>query len=168
MKNNVSLGITLMISAIFLLSIMDGISKYLSQHYSVIAINMFRYWFFGAFLMNCKRITDFKKFDDINSRKLFRPSLGDYTINQLYVIALIYSTLSTSFFMTFAVRYKIEMIILLPLIVIVYSLYFSNSLGKESVAAAPEKLMKSRKFLYLSIIIALLFYLLLRNRCFLL
>ena len=50
MKNNVSLGIALMISAIFLLSIMDGISKYLSQHYSVIAINMFRYWFF-AFLL---------------------------------------------------------------------------------------------------------------------
>ncbi len=40
-----------MISAIFLLSIMDGISKYLSQHYSVIAINMFRYWFFGALLI---------------------------------------------------------------------------------------------------------------------
>ena len=39
-----------MISAIFLLSIMDGISKYLSQHYSVIAINMFRYWFFGVLL----------------------------------------------------------------------------------------------------------------------
>ena len=51
MKNNVSLGILLMISAIFLLSIMDGISKYLSQHYSVIAINMFRYWFFGALLI---------------------------------------------------------------------------------------------------------------------
>ena len=40
-----------MISAIFLLSIMDGISKYLSQHYSVIAINMFRYWFFAALLI---------------------------------------------------------------------------------------------------------------------
>ena len=40
-----------MISAIFLLSIMDGISKYLSQHYSVIAINMFRYWFFGVLLI---------------------------------------------------------------------------------------------------------------------
>lgn len=40
-----------MILAIFLLSIMDGISKYLSQHYSVIAINMFRYWFFGALLI---------------------------------------------------------------------------------------------------------------------
>ena len=51
MKNNVSLGILLMISAIFFLSIMDGISKYLSQHYSVIAINMFRYWFFGALLI---------------------------------------------------------------------------------------------------------------------
>ena len=39
-----------MIAAIFLLSIMDGFSKYLSQHYSVIAINMFRYWFFGIII----------------------------------------------------------------------------------------------------------------------
>ncbi len=39
-----------MISAIFLLSLMDGFSKYLSQHYSVIAINMFRYWFFGILI----------------------------------------------------------------------------------------------------------------------
>ena len=51
MNNNVTLGIVLMISAVFLLSIMDGISKYLSQHYSVIAINMFRYWFLGALLI---------------------------------------------------------------------------------------------------------------------
>ena len=40
----------MMIAAIFLLSIMDGFSKYLSQHYSVIAINMFRYWFFGIII----------------------------------------------------------------------------------------------------------------------
>jgi len=61
MKNNVSLGILLMISAIFLLSIMDGISKYLSQHYSVIAINMFRYWFFGALLIFLSYVPKEKK-----------------------------------------------------------------------------------------------------------
>ena len=48
--NDTSLGILLMISAIFLLSLMDGFSKYLSQYYSVIAINMFRYWFFGILI----------------------------------------------------------------------------------------------------------------------
>tara|TARA_B100001250_G_C19803016_1_gene791977 strand:- start:1579 stop:2502 length:924 start_codon:yes stop_codon:yes gene_type:complete len=122
----------------------------------------FAYWFFGAFLMNCKRITDYKKFDNNESRILFRPSLGNYSLNYLFVLALIYSMISTSFFMTFAVRYKIEMIMLLPLIVIAYSLYFLNSLGKESVAAEPEKLMRSRKFLYLSISIIILFYFLLK------
>ncbi len=40
-----------MISAIFLLSIMDGFSKFLSQYYSVIAINMLRYWFFGTLIL---------------------------------------------------------------------------------------------------------------------
>ena len=50
-----------MISAIFLLSIMDGISKYLSQHYSVIAMNMFRYWFFGALLIFLSYVPKEKK-----------------------------------------------------------------------------------------------------------
>ncbi len=49
--NEVSFAIALMIFSILLLSIMDGISKYLSQHYNVIAINMFRYWFFGLLLI---------------------------------------------------------------------------------------------------------------------
>ena len=54
-----------MISAIFLLSLMDGFSKYLSQHYSVIAINMFRYWFFGILI--------FFLCIDKNKKKIFLP-----------------------------------------------------------------------------------------------
>ena len=54
-----------MISAIFLLSLMDGFSKYLSQHYSVIAINMFRYWFFGILI--------FFLCIDKNKKKFFLP-----------------------------------------------------------------------------------------------
>ena len=119
------------------------------------------YWFFGAFLMNCKRITDFNKFNSFNERKLFRPSLSNYNLNLLYVLALIYSTLSTSFFMTFAVRYKIEMIILLPLIVFVYSIYFLNSLSNDSMASQPERIMRSKKFLALIVFIIILFYLIL-------
>ena len=54
-----------MILAIFLLSLMDGFSKYLSQHYSVIAINMFRYWFFGILIL-------FLSIDK-NKKKIFLP-----------------------------------------------------------------------------------------------
>jgi len=44
---------------------MDGFSKYLSQHYSVIAINMFRYWFFGILI--------FFLCIDKNKKKIFLP-----------------------------------------------------------------------------------------------
>ena len=43
--NEVSFAIALMIFSILLLSIMDGISKYLSQHYNVIAINIILFIF---------------------------------------------------------------------------------------------------------------------------
>ena len=63
--------------------------------------------------------------------------------------------------MTFAVRYKIEMIMLLPLIVFVYSVYFLNSLSNDSMASQPEKIMRSKKFLALIVFIIVFFYLIL-------
>ncbi len=51
-----------MISAILFLSLMDGFSKYLSQFYSVIAINMFRYWFFGILIFFLCIDRNYKKF----------------------------------------------------------------------------------------------------------
>ena len=49
--SNNKMGIVLMISAILCYSCMDGIIRYLSQHYNVITLGMFRYWFFALFII---------------------------------------------------------------------------------------------------------------------
>ena len=44
-------GILFMVSAIFCLSLMDGFTRYLTDYYNVISINMFRYFFLFAFVI---------------------------------------------------------------------------------------------------------------------
>ncbi len=44
MKNNITQGITLMVSATLLFAIMDGVSRYLAETYNVMVINMLRAW----------------------------------------------------------------------------------------------------------------------------
>lgn len=45
------MGIVLMICAILCYSCMDGIIRYLSQHYNVVTLGMFRYLFFALFII---------------------------------------------------------------------------------------------------------------------
>ena len=47
---NKTTGILFLVSAVLCFSIMNGITKYLSEFYNVITLNMFRYWFFAVFL----------------------------------------------------------------------------------------------------------------------
>ena len=47
---NKKTGILFIVSAVLCFSIMNGITKYLSEFYNVITLNMFRYWFFAVFL----------------------------------------------------------------------------------------------------------------------
>ena len=44
MKNDIRLGIILMLSATLFFAIMDGVSRYLAETYNVMVINMLRAW----------------------------------------------------------------------------------------------------------------------------
>ncbi|MEP1944687.1 MAG: DMT family transporter, partial [Sulfitobacter sp.] len=50
-KNNVPLGIAIMIVTTIVFSIQDGLSRHLAGEYNVLMIVMIRYWFFGAFVL---------------------------------------------------------------------------------------------------------------------
>ena len=50
-KSSNATGILFMVSAIFCLSLMDGFTRYLTDYYNVISINMFRYFFLFAFVI---------------------------------------------------------------------------------------------------------------------
>jgi len=51
-KNNVPLGIAIMIATTIVFSIQDGLSRHLASEYNVLMIVMIRYWFFAAFVIS--------------------------------------------------------------------------------------------------------------------
>ena len=51
MKNEIKLGIMLMILATFCFGIMDGVSRYLAEEYNVFIINMYRSWVLVLFVL---------------------------------------------------------------------------------------------------------------------
>ena len=50
-KSSNATGVLFMVSAIFFLSLMDGFTRYLTDYYNVITINMFRYLFLFSFVI---------------------------------------------------------------------------------------------------------------------
>jgi drug/metabolite transporter (DMT)-like permease len=51
MKNDVRLGIALMILTSLIFALQDGISRYLAETYNVMTVVMLRYWFFAGFVI---------------------------------------------------------------------------------------------------------------------
>jgi drug/metabolite transporter (DMT)-like permease len=49
--NNPRQGIFLMIAAVFIFALQDGISRHLASQYNVMMVVMVRYWFFAAFVL---------------------------------------------------------------------------------------------------------------------
>jgi len=50
-RNNVPLGIVLMLATTLIFAVQDGISRHLAGEYNVLMVVMIRYWFFGAFVL---------------------------------------------------------------------------------------------------------------------
>ena len=69
MKNNVKIGIALMVIATLCFGLMDGVSRYLAQNYNVIIINMLRSWVLALLVIlfalrkknGIKKVTNSKK-----------------------------------------------------------------------------------------------------------
>ncbi|WP_296478064.1 UbiA family prenyltransferase [Roseinatronobacter sp.] len=111
------------------------------------------FWFGGAFLMNSKRLAEFREIVATRGREtleLYRPSFALYSENSLSVANLAYALACAFFIAIFAVKYRIEYILLFPLLVALFAEYYLLTLRPASVARAPEKLFKARRLMLLS------------------
>ena len=123
----------------------------LPDYYPPISIILF-FWFAGCFLMTMKRYSEYlflSKF--INPRK-YRKSFELYNEKNLFDISIFYCLLSLSFFIIFVIKYKIELILILPLAILMYVRIFKISLNKDSLIMRVEKIYKDKLFLYLFIL----------------
>ena len=103
--------------------------------------------------MNSKRLAEFREIVATRGREtleLYRPSFALYSENSLSVANLAYALACAFFIAIFAVKYRIEYILLFPLLVALFAEYYLLTLRPASVARAPEKLFKARRLMLLS------------------
>jgi len=116
--------------------------------------------FGGAFLMATKRLSEYRHIllaGGRRSLRQYRMSFQSYDRNKLLVSCFVYA-ITTMFLMgVFLVKYRVEFIFALPLIVWLFSYYLLQGLGPGSVAQAPEKLLANGHLRLIVILLAVAF-----------
>ena len=106
------------------------------------------YWFGGAFLMGAKRLSEYRDITGSRGTALlerYRKSFAGYTESRLAVSCFVYSLYSLGFLSIFLIKYRVEYLLALPLVIWLFGYYLALSFLDHSTAQAPEKLFKERK-----------------------
>ena len=118
------------------------------------------YWLGGAFLMAAKRLSEYSEIVKSHNKDVlskYRSSFAKYTSTSLTVSCFVYAMLSSFFISVFLLKYRIEYIVLMPIITILFSYYLVLSLRPGSSAQKPEKLFKERGLIILVTLLSVSF-----------
>lgn len=120
------------------------------------------FWLGGAFLMNAKRLAEYRDIVAEIGRDrlaLYRRSFAQYDEGRLSVANLVYALGCGFFLAVFLVKYRIEYIVLFPLVTALFAEYYALALKPDSVARRPERLFRAGRLMALSAATALVFML---------
>ncbi len=121
------------------------------------------YWMVGAFFMAVKRFAEFRRINDPERAAAYRLSFRHYNEQRLLVSITYYGVAFGLFFGIFLIRYRLELILSVPLIAGFVAWYIHLGFLSDSPAQSPEKLFKQTGFTFYTILcviamIALLFW----------
>ena len=105
------------------------------------------YWLGGAFLMGAKRLSEYREIVASHGPQLlarYRASFGGYTETSLQVSCFSYGMLSSFFLAVFLIKYRVEYLLLMPVITFLFAYYLAIAMRAGSVAQNPEKLFHER------------------------
>jgi decaprenyl-phosphate phosphoribosyltransferase len=120
------------------------------------------YWMVGAFFMATKRFAEYRHIGDTRAASQYRKSFGYYTEERLLVSMFFYSIMCALFSGIFIVRYRVELILFVPLAAGFFGYYLKLGLENDSPAQRPEKLYRDRGFvLYVGMSMVVLIFLML-------
>jgi 4-hydroxybenzoate polyprenyltransferase len=120
------------------------------------------YYLGGAFLMGAKRLSEHREITASHGKDLlvkYRASFSGYTEIKLTVSCFVYAMLSSFFLAIFLIKYRIEYIVLIPWITILFGYYLALSMKSGSSAQKPEKLFKERTLMIIVLVLAAAFIL---------
>lgn len=105
------------------------------------------YWLGGAYLMSAKRLSEYRAIEASQGKELlirYRASFAGYTETSLLASCFVYALLSTFFLAICFIKYRVEYILNMPFITVMFAYYLILTMRADSSAQAPEKLYKER------------------------
>ena len=111
------------------------------------------YWMAGAYLMAVKRYAELRFLGSREVAGSYRRSFRFYTQENLLISLLFYACCASFFLGVFLVKYRIELLISLPFLAVVFAWYLRIGMKPNSPAQAPEQLWREHGFaLYLAFV----------------
>lgn len=107
------------------------------------------YWMAGAFLMGTKRLAEYRMIGDAQTAGLYRKSFRRYSQQSLLCSSFFYAMCATFCLGIFMVKYRVEYVLSMPLLFLLFAYYLLLSYREDSVAQKPEKLYREKKLLSL-------------------
>jgi 4-hydroxybenzoate polyprenyltransferase len=100
------------------------------------------YWMGGCYLMALKRFSEYREIGDPRIAGAYRKSFRRYTEVSLLTSVVFYASAAMLFFGAFIMRYRLELILVFPLVALLMSTYFRLAFKQNSAAQNPEKLYR--------------------------
>ena len=110
------------------------------------------YWMIGAFFMTVKRFGEFRYINDPTRAAAYRQSFAYYNEPRLLVSITYYAVAFGLFFGIFLLRYRLELILSMPLISGFIAWYIHLGFLENSPAQNPEKLFNQHGFVAYSLL----------------
>jgi 4-hydroxybenzoate polyprenyltransferase len=120
------------------------------------------YWLGGAFLMAAKRYSEYREIVASHGADLlirYRASFAGYSEVSLSTSCFVYGLLSTFFLAIFLIKYRVEYLLLMPVVIALFGYYLVLSTKPASSAQNPEKLFREPKLIALVVVLGAAFIL---------
>jgi 4-hydroxybenzoate polyprenyltransferase len=120
------------------------------------------YWTGGAFLMTAKRLSEFREIVASQGKVLlerYRPSFAAYSEKSLTISCLVYALYSSFFLAVFLIKYRIEYLLIVPVVIAIFGHYLAISMEPRSSAQKPEKLFREKGLMFLIVMLVCVFVL---------
>ena len=107
------------------------------------------YWMAGAFLMGTKRLAEYRMIGDPDIAGKYRKSFKYYTEKLLFGSSFFYALCSTFCIGIFLLKYRIEYVIAMPFMFLLFTYYMMMAFNDDSAVQKPEKLYREKTLLAL-------------------
>ncbi|MGA2894838.1 MAG: UbiA family prenyltransferase [Xanthobacteraceae bacterium] len=120
------------------------------------------YWTGGAFLMAAKRLSEYREIVESHGKELlaqYRASFARYSEISLTISCFVYALFAIFFLAVFLIKYRIEYLVTVPVIIALFAYYLVIAISPGSAAQKPERLFREPGLVFLVLLLTATFLL---------